>query len=89
MEKTNHTTVPRFVNSALRILFPDGCEEKVSLLVTDAAPYMVKAGKKLKLCYENMVHVTCLVYGLHRIAEEVQFHFLLINKLISSVKKSF
>lgn len=89
LKATNHATIARFVNSGLRILLPNGNEEKVLLLVTDAAWYMVKAGKKLKLFYENMIHITCLVHGLHRIAEEVRLNFPLVNKVISSVKKIF
>lgn len=88
LEKTNHATIARFVNSDLRILANDD-EKKVLLLVTDAVPYMVKAGKKLKLFYKNMIHITCLVHGLHRIAEEVRLHFLLVDQMISSVKKIF
>lgn len=76
-------------NSALRIFLPNVDEERILLLVTDAAPYMIKVGKKLKLFYDNMVHITYIVHGLHRIAEEVRLHFPLVNKLVSCVKKVF
>lgn len=64
-------------------------EERVLLLVTDAAAYMLKAGRDLKIFYPNIIHLTCLVHGFNRIAEEVRLHFPLINTLISSVKKIF
>ncbi|KAF0701519.1 DUF659 domain-containing protein [Aphis craccivora] len=44
LEKTNHSTIARFVNDGLRILWPNGGNnEKVLLLLSDAAPYMIKA----------------------------------------------
>lgn len=89
LEATNHAIISRLVNSALRILLPNGGEERILLLVTDAAPYMINAGKILKLFYDNMVHITYIVHGLHRIAEEVRLHFPLVNKLVSCVNKIF
>ncbi|KAJ4451517.1 hypothetical protein ANN_02981 [Periplaneta americana] len=34
----------------------------------DAAPYMVKTSKYLKLNFPNMIHVTCLAHACHRTA---------------------
>ncbi|KAF0749156.1 DUF659 domain-containing protein [Aphis craccivora] len=39
--------------------------DNVILFVTDAAPYMVKAAKSIQALYSKMIHVTCLVLGLH------------------------
>lgn len=90
LERTNHATIARFVNSNIKILWPrESHEERVLLLVTDAAAYMLKAGRDLKIFYPNIIHLTCLVHGFNRIAEEVRLHFPLINTLISSVKKIF
>ncbi|VVC30118.1 Hypothetical protein CINCED_3A008521 [Cinara cedri] len=36
-----------------------------------------------------MVHVTCIVHGFRRVAEEVRSYFNTVNQLISSVKKVF
>jgi len=44
----------------------------VLLFISDAAPYMIKAAKALQLLYPQMIHVTCLVHALHRVAEEVR-----------------
>lgn len=58
INEINYATVSRFVNSALKILLLNGSEEKVFLLITDAAQCMIKAGKKLKLFNADMIHVT-------------------------------
>lgn len=45
LEQTNHSTVALFINDGLKVLWPNGVEEeKVLLLYTDAAAYMLKAG---------------------------------------------
>ena len=50
---------------------------------------MIKSGKLLKEQFPNMLHVTCLAHGLHRICEFVRDNFSDVNKLISLVKKIF
>lgn len=42
--------------------------EKVLLFASDAAPYMMAAGRLLKTNnnYVNLIHVSCLAHGLHR-----------------------
>jgi hypothetical protein len=45
LEKTNHSTVARFINDGLKLLWPLGeNDEKVLLMLSDAAPYMTKTG---------------------------------------------
>lgn len=63
--------------------------EKVLLMVSDAAAYMVKAASTLKVFYGQLIHCTCLAHGLNRIAETIRLQFPLVNKLISSGKKIF
>lgn len=57
--------------------------------MTDAAPYMVAAGKALNVLYPKMIHLTCTAHGLHRVADFVKDNFDVVNKLISNVKKIF
>jgi len=60
-EKTNHSTVARFINDGLKLLWPlGGNDEKVLLMLSDAAPYMTKTGDTLKVFYPNLIHVTCV-----------------------------
>jgi len=44
LEKTNNKTIPKFVNDCLRELWQEGGnDEKVLLMLSDSATYMVKA----------------------------------------------
>lgn len=89
--KTNNLTVTRFVQESLANFFLPITvpAEKILVLLSDAAPYMLKVGQNLKIFYPNIIHVTCLAHGLNRIAEAVRSEFPLVNELISNVKKIF
>lgn len=89
LEKTNYSTVARFVNDSLKTLWPDGGGEDFRIFYTDAAAYMIKAADSLKVFYPNLVHVTCLAHGINRVAEEVRNQYPLTNKMVSVVKKIF
>lgn len=90
LEKTNHSTIARFVNEGIKKIFPDpSVDERVYIFLSDAAPYMIKAAKALQVFYPNLIHVTCFAHGVHRLAEEVRCTFGKVNKLISSTKKVF
>lgn len=58
-------------------------------MLSDAAPYMTKAAHNLKPFYSNLVHVTCVAHGIHRIAEKIIDTFSDINDLINNGKKVF
>ncbi|KRX35235.1 hypothetical protein T05_7684 [Trichinella murrelli] len=74
----------------LAVLWPEGIRyENVLLFVTDAAPYMKKAAGALKVLFPNMLHLTCLAHGLHRIAEHIRCLFPDVDRLISNMKKVF
>jgi hypothetical protein len=90
LKKTNSVEIVRFVNESLMAFFaPDILPtEKILLLITDAAAYMIKAGANLNIFYKNLIHVTCLAHGINRVAEEIRCQFPLVNSLISNVKKS-
>jgi hypothetical protein len=85
---TNHSTVARFVNDGLKVLWPQSVqEEKVLVLYLDATAYMLKAATALKVSFQNLIHFTCVARGLQRVAEEVRSNFPYVNKLTSSTKK--
>jgi len=89
LDKCNHKTICQLFNNAMGVLWPNGIiHNNVLLLLTDAAPYMVKAGKVLDTFYPRMVHLTCLVHGFHRVAETIRFQFSAVDSLISNVKKN-
>lgn len=90
LEQTNHSTIVKTINDALQILWPEGIQyDQVLLFVSDAAPYMVKAGSTMKVLFTRMIHLTCLDHGLNRVCEKIREMFPLVNTLISSVKKVF
>lgn len=91
LEKTNALTVARFVQEELSKFFlPTPVPgDNFLLILSDAAPYMIKAGQNLKIFYPNLIHVTCLAHALNRVAEEIRNHFPLVNSLISNMKKIF
>lgn len=89
LQKTNHKTIAKTFDEAIKIIDPDFDRNMVLLFVTDAASYMVKAGKCLQSLYPKMVHVTCAAHGLHRVAENVRSQFPDVDRLVSNIKKVF
>lgn len=89
LPKTDNVTITDLVFDALAFLWPDKlpCEtrKKFLMFLTDAAPYMVKAGKNLKTSY----HVTCVAHGLHRVAEAIRTKYNNVNVLMGSIKVVF
>jgi hypothetical protein len=61
-------------------------EEKLLILYSDAAAYMLEAATVLKVFYPNLIHFTCLAHGLQRAVEEVRTKFPQVNKLILTTK---
>lgn len=59
------------------------------VLLSDQAAYMVKAGKNLKEIHEGLLHISCLVHGLHRVAEEARAMCKELHKLITAVKQIY
>ena len=90
LEKTNSSTIAQLFTTALALLWPEGVQHKnVLLFLSDAAPYMKKSARVLKVLFPEMIHLTCLAHGLHRIAEHVRGLFPSIDKLVSNGKKIF
>lgn len=87
LEKTNNTTVQQGLLKATTTLYGANIPfERVRFLITDQAPYMIKAGKGLKVLFPNLKHVSCLVHGLNRVSEVIKDRSLLANIFISKMK---
>lgn len=87
LEKTNNTTVQQALLKATTTLYgADIPFERVWLLITDQAPYMIKAGKGLKDMFPNLKHVSCLVHALNRVSEVIKDQSPLANIFISKMK---
>jgi hypothetical protein len=55
--KCNYQTIGKLFNDAMQLLWPEKIRHlKVFVLITDAAPYMIKAAKSLTVLYNNMIH---------------------------------
>jgi len=90
LEKAKFSTIAKLFDSSMFLLWPDGIQHNnVLLFLSDAAPYMIKAGTAIKALYSKMVHVTCLAHAMHRIAEKIRGKFPGVDKLISRVKQVF
>ena len=89
MEKTDSAHVARLINNTLRMLFPNFDADLAKIIVSDAAPYMVKAAADLKIFFPSLVHITCFAHGMHRVCEKVREMFANVNGLISCTKKIF
>lgn len=80
LDKVNHSTVSAFFMDSLKVLWPDCIlYNNIFVVTTDAAPYMCKAMKGLKVLFPNMIHITCLAHGLHRVAELVRSSFFQVR----------
>lgn len=63
--------------------------DKVLLVLTDAAAYMIAAMRSLQILFSKMLHLTCFDHGLHRVAEFIRAQFPNVNKLIANTKAVF
>ncbi len=65
LEKVDSAAVARLINDALGKSDPQFDGKRAKTVLPDAAPYMVKAGRDLPICFPLMLHLTCLAHGLH------------------------
>ncbi|KAJ4427359.1 hypothetical protein ANN_24979 [Periplaneta americana] len=64
LEKCNNKTIVKLFNEAMGILWPKGIMyDNVLFFISDAAPYMVKAGQALSVVYPKLTHL--LVWRMH------------------------
>jgi len=90
LDKANYSTITKLFDKSMFLLWPDGIRhDDVLLFLSDAAPYMIKAGTTIKALYSKMIHVTCLAHGIHRVAEDIRGKFPEIDKLIAKIKQIF
>ena len=75
---------------SLSKLWPDGIPfNRILLFLSDGASYLTAAYATLHELFPKMIHITCVVHGLNRVAEKVRFLFPDVNALIASVKAVF
>lgn len=90
LQRTNNETIVELFQASMNLLWPNGVlRDKVFLFISDAAPYMMKAGKALKTFYPRMLHVSCIVHALHRVAEKIRDIYKLTDRFIALMKVIF
>jgi hypothetical protein len=71
LTKANQSTIVKLFDNSMHLLWPEEVRhDDVLLFLIDEVPYMVKTGKSIKIFYSKVIHVTCIVHGLHLIAEK-------------------
>ena len=84
----NNEKVTVLVNQTIKSLgYKDNKLFKV--LLSDQAKYMVKAGHNLKEIYEGLLHISCIVHGLHRVSEEIRAMCKKLHQLMTAVKQIY
>lgn len=88
---TDSVKIYQTINESLKILWPEMFYyDRVRLLTSDQASYMLKAGRQMKKnVFPKMLHVTCLAHACHRVAELARTKNNLVNDLVSDMKKIF
>ena len=74
LDKCDSGAIARLINDTLRWVSPNFDSDLARILISDAAPYMVKAGSDLKTFFPNLLHITCLAHALHRVCEKVLYY---------------
>lgn len=88
LDRANYATTSRLFDKSLLILWPEGIRhENILLFLSHVAPYIVKAGKNIKIFNPKTEHITCVAHALHRVCEEIRLQFPKVDKLISNMKK--
>ena len=70
VNKCNSSIICTIIDDVLKSI---GCQRSdFSLLITDAAPYMICASKTLSMLYSDLVCITCFVHLLHNCAMRIK-----------------
>lgn len=76
--------------SLLKLWENDIHYDRVRLLVSDQASYMLTAGRDMKASlYPKMLHVTCLAHALHNVCLLAISMYKRVDRLVISVKRVF
>lgn len=84
----NSSSILTATNEVLNWFFKGNCiSSNFCLLSSDQAPYMLKFGKDLKIIYQNLKHVTCVVHAIHRACEKFREENPKLDKFIALFKE--
>ena len=86
LNSINHSIIARHFDETIQILGEDFDKDSILLFISDAAPYMIKATKAIKIFYPKIKHMTCLIHGLHRIIKHIRDLHNNVDKLMANIK---
>ena len=89
LETGDSGTMSRLINDTLRLLDPNFDCNRLRIFVSDAAPYMCKCGRDLKVFFPCLIHITCVVHGISLVTEKAIEVFPEVNHLIATCKMVF
>ena len=62
------------------------CLNNLKLIISDAASYMIKALRAIRISIPNVIHVQCLAHLIHNCAMKIRGYYKDIDNLIAYVK---
>ncbi|KAG0438998.1 hypothetical protein DMUE_2736 [Dictyocoela muelleri] len=88
LSRTNNEIISQEIINLMSELY-DGkiAFEKLCLLLSDGAPYAVKAARNMKIFFPNLKHVTCIAHMLLRVCEKLRDISLKSNFIITKMKR--
>ena len=84
VNSANSDTMVELINNTILDYELNG--DKMLLLISDAAQYMIKTGKILRKKYDKMFHITCFIHLIHNCVLKIKNLYGNIDSLIASVK---
>ncbi len=91
LNKTNAKNVTtEIINRVLEFLRGSDMKvlQKIFLLLSDGAPYAVKAEKILKEIIPKLKHITSLCHALHNLSETIRYENFQVDKIMAFLKRS-
>ncbi len=90
LTKTNASNVNFQIFNTLNHFFDQDTSkyQRIKLLLTDAAPYAIKAGKLLRELIPELKHVTCLCHALHNLCETIRNANSKVNDFVIFLKQT-
>ncbi len=88
VDQTNNKTAFLCLMDTLKMIWPKNTlYDRVWLVVSDQASYMLKSMNGLKEFFPNLHHMTCIVHALHRVCLKISEDSTETNSLIALFKK--
>lgn len=91
LEATNNSTVSQGIMNACIVLWGSSVHyERVRLIVSDQAKYMLLAIKNLKVTglFPNLSHVSCLAHALQRVCCEIRQNNDEVDQFVGALKET-